>query len=227
VVVSWIHIVRWRQRQTQYSTAGADCCNSACEGGSGSSGRLWGEGGSGWRGRLCEEGGSGLSRDDRLLRISADRHHVVGSVGDGMTYLVPRNDTFPSLDGGWRALSTVTLPRSAPCGQPSADSSVVRAAFESSWSSLQVEGQIDRLKFLKRQMYGCANLKLLRARTCIQTDVFRPSHEARKNQHRSASRKRRLACHIPWRKRNRARCKRNPIKNGKIKIPTATIRNHK
>jgi transposase len=45
-----------------------------------------------------------------------------------------------------------------------ADLPAVRAAFESSWSSGQVEGQINRLKFLKRQMYGRAKLDLLRAR---------------------------------------------------------------
>jgi transposase len=41
----------------------------------------------------------------------------------------------------------------------------VRAAFESGWSSGQVEGQVNRLKFLKRQMYGRANLDLPRIRT--------------------------------------------------------------
>lgn len=45
-----------------------------------------------------------------------------------------------------------------------ADLSAVRAAFDSPWSSGQVEGQISRLKFLKRQMYGRAKLDLLRAR---------------------------------------------------------------
>ena len=44
------------------------------------------------------------------------------------------------------------------------DLSAVRAAFTSPWSSGQVEGQINRLKFLKRQMYGRAKLDLLRAR---------------------------------------------------------------
>jgi transposase len=44
-----------------------------------------------------------------------------------------------------------------------ADHSAVRAAFESPWSSGQVEGQINRLKFLNRQMYGRARLDLLRA----------------------------------------------------------------
>jgi transposase len=44
-----------------------------------------------------------------------------------------------------------------------ADLSAVRAAFSSPWSSGgQVEGQINRLKYLKRQMYGRAKLDLLR-----------------------------------------------------------------
>lgn len=45
-----------------------------------------------------------------------------------------------------------------------ADLSAVRAAFTSHWSSGQVEGQVNRLKFLKRQMYGRAKLDLLRVR---------------------------------------------------------------
>ena len=45
-----------------------------------------------------------------------------------------------------------------------ADLSAVRAAFSSPWSSGQVEGQINRLKYLKRQMYGRAKLDLLQAR---------------------------------------------------------------
>ena len=49
-------------------------------------------------------------------------------------------------------------------GSLTADLSAVRPAFESPWSSGQVEGQLNRLKFLKRQMYGRAKLDLLRAR---------------------------------------------------------------
>jgi transposase len=49
-------------------------------------------------------------------------------------------------------------------GSLTSDLSAVRAAFKSPWSSGQVEGQINRLKFLKRQMYGRAKLDLLRAR---------------------------------------------------------------
>ena len=44
------------------------------------------------------------------------------------------------------------------------DGAAVRAALSLSWSSGQVEGQITRLKMLKRQMYGRASFTLLRQR---------------------------------------------------------------
>jgi transposase len=40
----------------------------------------------------------------------------------------------------------------------------VQAALTEPWSSGQVEGQITRLKLLKRQMYGRAHIDLLRLR---------------------------------------------------------------
>ena len=44
----------------------------------------------------------------------------------------------------------------------------VEQAFKSEWSQGQTEGQVNRLKFLKRQMYGRANFDLLRARVVYQ-----------------------------------------------------------
>jgi transposase len=44
------------------------------------------------------------------------------------------------------------------------DEAAVRAAVSSEWSNGQTEGQVNRLKMLKRQMYGRANFDLLRAR---------------------------------------------------------------
>lgn len=46
----------------------------------------------------------------------------------------------------------------------SQDYEAVKAALTYEWSSGQVEGQINRLKIIKRQMYGRANLDLLKAR---------------------------------------------------------------
>ena len=50
------------------------------------------------------------------------------------------------------------------------DEQAVRAALEQEWSNGQVEGQVNRLKTIKRQMYGRANFDLLRARA-----PYRPS----------------------------------------------------
>ena len=44
------------------------------------------------------------------------------------------------------------------------DSAAVEAAVTSAWSSGQVEGQVTRLKLVKRSMYGRAGFPLLRQR---------------------------------------------------------------
>ena len=44
------------------------------------------------------------------------------------------------------------------------DVAAVRAAITQPWSNGQVEGQINKLKLVKRQMYGRANIDLLQAR---------------------------------------------------------------
>jgi transposase len=47
------------------------------------------------------------------------------------------------------------------------DGAAVRAALTTHWSSGQAEGQITRLKLLKRQMYGRAGFDLLRRRVLL------------------------------------------------------------
>ena len=44
------------------------------------------------------------------------------------------------------------------------DEAAVKAALSLEWSNGQVEGQVNRLKLLKRQMYGRAGFDLLRRR---------------------------------------------------------------
>lgn len=48
------------------------------------------------------------------------------------------------------------------------DESAVRQAVSSQWSNGQTEGQVNRLKTIKRQMYGRANFDLLKARVLYQ-----------------------------------------------------------
>ena len=45
------------------------------------------------------------------------------------------------------------------------DLSAVEGAVSERWSNGPVEGHINRLKMLRRQMYGRAGVELLRART--------------------------------------------------------------
>lgn len=48
------------------------------------------------------------------------------------------------------------------------DYAAVRAALSEPWSNGQAEGQINRLKTIKRQMYGCASFNLLRKRVLYE-----------------------------------------------------------
>ena len=48
-----------------------------------------------------------------------------------------------------------------------ADGAAVRAALVETWSSGQAEGQVNRLKVLKRQGYGRASFALLRQRILL------------------------------------------------------------
>ena len=48
-----------------------------------------------------------------------------------------------------------------------ADHRAVTAAITQPWSNGQTEGQITKLKLVKRQMYGRAKLDLLRARLLV------------------------------------------------------------
>ncbi len=48
------------------------------------------------------------------------------------------------------------------------DEAAVRQAVTNRWSNGQTEGQVNRLKTIKRQMYGRANFDLLKARVLYQ-----------------------------------------------------------
>ncbi len=48
------------------------------------------------------------------------------------------------------------------------DRQAVTESMNSQWSNGQVEGQVNRLKLIKRQMYGRANFDLLKARVLHQ-----------------------------------------------------------
>jgi transposase len=47
------------------------------------------------------------------------------------------------------------------------DAAAVYEAIDQSWSNGPIEGPVNRLKFLKRQMYGRASFDLLRLRVLL------------------------------------------------------------
>ena len=64
---------------------------------------------------------------------------------------------------GWLETAAASLLASFARGL-ARDHHAVRAAISSAWSNAQAEGQINKLKLVKRQMYGRGNLDLLQAR---------------------------------------------------------------
>jgi len=63
----------------------------------------------------------------------------------------------------WIAMATETKLAAFAVGIE-ADRDAVAAAISTPWSSGQVEGKVNRLKVIKRQMYGRAKIDLLKAR---------------------------------------------------------------
>jgi transposase len=62
------------------------------------------------------------------------------------------------------------------------DLAAVRAGMSEEWSNGQTEGQIHRLKLLKRQMYGRAGFAVLRNRIIRAAERRRPGQAARSRQ---------------------------------------------
>ncbi len=119
----------------------------------------------GWQQRKVDEAERGDQKRfvAALCRIEPVVAHA-RSLAHRFLGLVRRRDVngFDRWLSEARACAVVDLRRFAAGLE--ADLSAVRAAFSSPWSSGQVEGQINRLKYLKRQMYGRAKLDLLRIR---------------------------------------------------------------
>ena len=93
-------------------------------------------------------------------RQAPDWEEVVG-LAEAFTALV--RDRAPDLLDPWlkRAADGAVQQMRRFAKRLSADYDAVRAALMLAWSNGPVEGQINRLKTLKRQMYGRADLDLL------------------------------------------------------------------
>jgi len=112
-----------------------------------------------------------LSLRDQLTREDAI---TVASIERGVPVLVPARDLVERFHRMLRERDPDPLPawvRDAAGGVLAsfgrgiaADEAVVTAAMTQPWSNGQTEGQITKLKLVRRQMYGRGKLDLLRAR---------------------------------------------------------------
>ena len=74
------------------------------------------------------------------------------------------------------------------------DGAAVRAALTEPWSNGQAEGQITRLKLIKRTMYGRAGFDLFRRRPLIHAKCGRATKVGESHQIRGGS----LAAALDW-----------------------------
>jgi transposase len=115
-----------------------------------------------------------LKNDDRLTDEERKlRPAILGAsplIKEGLELVKSFRDAICSRNE--RILDT-WIEKARKCGLPDfenfvkvllRDEAAVRAAVSSKWSNGQTEGQVNRLKVLKRQMYGRAKFDLLRSR---------------------------------------------------------------
>ncbi len=100
---------------------------------------------------------------DRMLEVSPvvrQAYHF------GQTFLRIVRERFSKALESWiKAVKTYEIPELSSFARSlSWDKAAITAALELPWSNGQTEGQVNRLKMIKRQMYGRAGFELLRAR---------------------------------------------------------------
>ena len=105
-------------------------------------------------------------RQAALLRPSADQHEdaVPDPLDRSRSRGGPRRRHPDRLDRRSADGAPAASPLSSFAAGIAADRAAVRAALTQTWSNGQTEGQITKLKLVKRQMYGRANIDLLQAR---------------------------------------------------------------
>lgn len=120
--------------------------------------------------RLLQADAGTLGDDDRRFveRVRADVPPLSRTVDlAGRLAALLRRQSAESLDGWLDEASMTPLARFAASLRR--DIGAVQGAIATRWSTSPVEGQIGRLKMLKRTMYGRAGFALLRQRVLAAT----------------------------------------------------------
>jgi hypothetical protein len=99
----------------------------------------------------------------RLRNLDAAVAEAVGVV-EGFAALIRKQGGTTLQDWQERARTGASIELRRFAEGLGRDQAAVQAALDESWSNGPVEGHINRLKTIKRQMYGRAGLPLLRAR---------------------------------------------------------------
>jgi transposase len=102
--------------------------------------------------------------DRRFVTALRERSSTIATAADliGRFTTMVKDKTSAALDGWLREAEASALATFAAGLRR--DKDAVRAALAEPWSNGQVEGQVNRLKVVKREMYGRAGFDLLRAR---------------------------------------------------------------
>jgi transposase len=115
-----------------------------------------------------------LSSPDKLQAADRERIHLIQGLHPDLQTAVDlaresavmlRQRLSQRFDAWLERAASSTLPAFHSFGASlRRDYAAVKAGLSLIWSNGQTEGQVNRLKFVKRQMYGRANLDLLRLR---------------------------------------------------------------
>lgn len=105
----------------------------------------------------------------KTLRGLSSKVTAIERLGSGFQQMVLEKRAEP-FDDWLKEVETSDIPELKSWANGLlADEAAVRNALSSEWSNGQTEGQVNRLKTIKRQMYGRAKFDLLRARVLHRT----------------------------------------------------------
>lgn len=115
---------------------------------------------------LCQ-GDTGLAAAEGATVARVQQYSDLTAVHDSVTAFIGlvRTKTSEGIDAWLQATTTSTIRALRTFARGiRADYAAGRAALELPWCNAKCEGQVTRLKFLERQMYGRANSDLFRRR---------------------------------------------------------------
>lgn len=103
----------------------------------------------------------------RVLALLRERNpavHAALETAEGLMAMIRQRTATPLAEWVSKAMSSGDRDLANLAASLKSDATAVQAALSEPWSNGPVEGHVGRLKGIKRQMYGRAGMKLLRAR---------------------------------------------------------------